>query len=65
MTNQELRKAFEDGGLLTTKQQQQISDDMFQTADNESRDMDDPEFINDFWANYCPEDDGNAWVRES
>jgi hypothetical protein len=65
MTNQELRKAFEDGGMLTHRQQQQISDDIFQTASFEGRGMDDPAFLNDFWANYCPEDDGNAWVREA
>ena len=52
MTNQELRFAYENQELPTDARRQ-ISQDIDQTGGN----------LDSFWANYCPEDDGNGWVR--
>lgn len=63
LTNDQLRNAYE-YRALNYKAADQIQKDMADTANSEGRDQDDPEFLNDFWDNYCPEDDGNEWVRE-
>ena len=63
MNNQEIRSRYESGNFLTPKQVDQISKDIFQTAQSQNVSEEDKKFLQDFWANYCPEDDGHEFVR--
>lgn len=61
--NKELRSAYENVSL-DYRAMDQIQKDIFQTSNSEKRDENDPDFLNDFWENYCPDDDGKGWIRE-
>ena len=63
LSNSELRARYE-SQMLNNRVADQIQKDIFATANSEGRDQDDADFLDEFWANYCPEDDGNEWVRE-
>jgi hypothetical protein len=63
MNNQELRTAYENGAL-GYEAQNQIQEDIFDTATAMGVDQDDADFLDSFWDNYDPETDGNEWVRQ-
>lgn len=66
MTNEQLREEFENQNLHY-KIVDQIRKDINHTARSQGIDEESEEydgFLNDFWNNYCPEDDGNSWVRD-
>ena len=63
MNNQEIRSRYESGNFLTPKQVDQISKDIFQTAESQNVEISDEKFLKEFWANYFPADDGHEFVR--
>jgi len=63
MNNSELRTAYENNALGYAAQEQ-IQEDIFDTAHSMGIDQDDTEFLDSFWENYDPETDGNDWLRE-